>query len=53
MSIKDLQMADSLVEARHNGQPKVIGIKPLPVCPMATFVQTLTAATTVPGPGSL
>lgn len=46
-------MAVSLVEARPNGRPKVIWMKPLPVCPMAVLVQTLAAATTVPGPGSL
>lgn len=53
MSIKDLRMAGSLVETRPNGQPKVIWIKPLPVCPMAMLFQTLIAATIVPGPGSL
>lgn len=53
MSIKDLWMAGFLVETRPNGQPKVIWIKLLPVCPMAMLVQTLTADTIVPGPGSL
>lgn len=53
MSIKALQMADSLVEARPNGQPKVIWTEPLPKYPMTELVQTQTAATPVPAPGSL